>query len=129
MGIAITQTVLESNISSKLPAYIASATIPLGLNPQQLGPVIGAATGDVTLIGAILAGRIPGVTPQILGAASAAAAQAFSDSYRLAWAVVLPFSVVGGLSLVLFKRNREQLDYIIDAPMEHVHHHHTDTKA
>jgi hypothetical protein len=65
IGIAVTNTIFTSKLAGKLPNYIAAATLPLGLNPAQLGPVIGAATGDEALIATILAGRIPGITPQM----------------------------------------------------------------
>ena len=124
VGVAITSTILESNTQQKIPAYIAAAVLPLGANPEQLGLIIGAAAGNEAIIAAIMQGQIPGVTPQIFGAAAAAAANAFADSYRKAWIPVIVMAAVGMVSILLLKRNKEQLDYIIDAPLQHVHRDH-----
>lgn len=73
-------------------------------------------------------GQIPGVTPQIFGAASEAVTRAFADSYRLAWIPVIVLSAIGLASITLLKRNKKQFDYVIDAPLEHVHHRHAHVK-
>lgn len=129
MGLAIVQSILSIETGKKIPSYIAQAVLPLGANPAQLGPIIGAATGNEALIEAILKGQIPGVTPQILGAAAQASEQAFADSHRFAWIPVIVASVIGLTSLLLLKRNKKQFDYIIDAPLEHVHHRHAQRQA
>lgn len=124
VGSTITATILSTKSTEKIPAYVASATLPLGLSPQLLGPVIGAAAGDAELIQAILSGKIPGVTPQILGIASAAVEHAWSDSFKFSWIAVVAFGVLGLVSVSLLRRDRQKLDYIIDQPLEHVHHKH-----
>jgi hypothetical protein len=124
VGVAVVTSILDSKTNEKIPAYVAEAVLPLGANPQQLGVIIGAATGDETLIAAIMQGQIPGVTMQIFGAAASAASRAFADSYRIAWIPVIVLSGVGLASILLLKRNKKQFDYVIDAPLEHVHHRH-----
>lgn len=124
VGTAVVNAIINSKVNASLGANIAHDTIPLGLNPQLLGPVIGAATGDTELIAAIEHGAIPGITPQILGAAFNAAHQTFSDAMKTAWIFITAVTAVALLSILLLKRNRHQLDYIIDAPLEHVHHRH-----
>lgn len=84
--------------------------------------MIGAATGDAKLIAAIEHGAIPGITPQILGAAFNAAHQTFSDAIKTSWIFITAVTALALLSVLLLKRNRHQMDYIIDAPLEHVHH-------
>lgn len=124
VGTAVVNTIINSKVNANLGSSIAHDTIPLGLNPQLLGPVIGAATGDTKLIDAIQHGAIPGITPQILGAAFNAAHQTFSDATKTAWIFITAVTAVALLSILVLKRNRHQLDYIIDAPLEHVHHRH-----
>lgn len=124
VGVAVVSSILNSNTGEKIPAYVAQAVLPMGANPQQLGVIIGAATGNEQLIGAIMQGQIPGVTPPIFYAAANAVAEAFADSYRLAWIPVIAFSALGIASVLLLKRNKNQFDYVIDAPLQHVHHSH-----
>lgn len=119
-------SILNSKTSTKIPEYVASAVLtpPLNANPSQLGIIIGAATGNEDLIGQIMQGKIPGVTPQMFGAANEAVVRAFADSYRLSWVPVIVLSGIGLTSIMLLKRNKKQFDYVIDAPLEHVHHRH-----
>lgn len=64
IGLAVSNTILTSKINKALPEYIAAAVLPQGLNPQLLGPVIGAAaSGDPAVIAQVA--QIPGVTPQM----------------------------------------------------------------
>lgn len=128
VGVAVVTSILNSKTGTKIPAYVAEAVLPLGANPAQLGVIIGAATGDESLIAAIMQGQIPGVTPMIFGIASEAVARAFADSYRMAWIPVIVLSAVGLASILGLKRNKKQFDYVIDAPLEHVHHHHAHAK-
>lgn len=122
VGTAVVNSIINSKAGTKLPAYIAEATLPLGLDPHLLGPVIGAATGDVQLINAIEHGAFPGISPAILGAAFGAAHRAFLDSIKPAWIFVASVTAAAILCCLLLKRNKRQFDNIIDAPLEHVHH-------
>lgn len=131
MGVAVVTSILNSKTGTKIPEYVAAAVLPppLSANPAQLGVIIGAATGNEELITAIMQGQIPGVTPQIFGAAAEAATRAFADSYRIAWIPIIVLSAVGLASIMLLKRNKKQFDYVIDAPLEHVHHRHAQAKG
>lgn len=64
IGTAATRSVLNQKTKVNIPKYIAAATIPLGLNPKNLGPVIAAGTsGSAKSIQAALA--VPGVTMEM----------------------------------------------------------------
>lgn len=64
IGQAVANAVVQNKLEVQLPARIAAATIPAGLNPELLGQVIPAlASGNPELIGALL--KLPGVTPEM----------------------------------------------------------------
>jgi hypothetical protein len=64
----------------------ASAVIPLGFNPSNLGPLIGALLSHGST------SSIPGITPQILGAAMGGMASAQAYAFRITWFAFLPAS-------------------------------------
>lgn len=60
---------------------IAGAVIPLGLNPKDVGAFIGAFTShdDAALF------QIPGVTPQMAGAAGHALLETYAGGFKNVW--------------------------------------------
>lgn len=99
IGLGIFTAILNSAIAGKLPAKIAAAVVPLGLNPQALPLFIGAlaAHNDAALF------AVPGVSPQIIGAGVQALQQAYLESFRGVWiaAAVVSFVTMIGTSLLI----------------------------
>lgn len=129
VGSVVSQVIASSKQSVKIPGYTAEATLPLGLDPSLLGTVITAATGNPQLIAEISAGQVPGVSPEVLAAAFEAVHRAFSDSYKYVYIAAVPFCVIGTASILTLKRNKGQQDYIVDAPLQDIHHRHADKEA
>ena len=90
---------LLATAEDDLPAKIAAAVVPLGLNPQALPLFIGAlaAHNDAALF------AVPGVSPQIIGAGVQALQQAYLESFRGVWiaAAVVSFVTMIGTSLLI----------------------------
>lgn len=84
VGLAIENAIFNSVFTTEIPKKIAAAVIPLGLPPTSIRGLIGALT---TQNEAALA-KIPGVTPEIIGAAGGALLQSYSDSFRYCWIAV-----------------------------------------
>jgi hypothetical protein len=75
---AIGNAIFNSQINKYLPKDIAAAVLPLGLEPQQLGPFISAlATHNNAALS-----EIPGVTPEVVGAGAHGLQQAYITSLR-----------------------------------------------
>jgi Major Facilitator Superfamily len=81
VGLAINTALLNGALATNIPAKIAAATLPLGLPPTSLGPLIGALASQNQ---SALA-HIPGVTPQVIGAAVGALKDAYGIGFRDAW--------------------------------------------
>lgn len=91
IGLAIYSAVFSSKLKTELPKNIAAAVLPLGFPPAQLGQLIGAmASGNQAAVAAI-----PGVNPQLLGAASHALTEAYKASFRNVWLVAAVISGIG----------------------------------
>ena len=90
VGLAINTALFNGALATNIPAKVAAATIPLGLPPTSLGPLIGALTSENQ---SALA-HIPGVTPEVIGAAAGAIKDAYSIGFRYAWIVACCFSAL-----------------------------------
>ena len=132
VGLAINNAIFNSTLSTQIPKKIAAAVLPLGFPPTSMGVLIGAlTTQDQALLG-----KIPGITPPIIGAAANALLQAYALSFRYCWISAACFcfvAVVGtfhrcsingihranvGLASLLFFDPKEQFNAHIDAPAE-----------
>lgn len=92
--LAICQAVFSSSQAKEIPSRVAAATLPLGLPPTSIGPLLGALqTRDPKEIFAV-----PGVSPRIVGAAGAAVLDAFAVTFRWMWVVGGVFIIVGAIS-------------------------------
>jgi MFS family permease len=90
VGLAINNAVFNDALSTEIPKKIAAATLPLGLPPQSLGVLIGAIAGNDQ---ALLA-HVPGITPQIIGAAVGALQSAYEVGFKNAWITSCAFTAV-----------------------------------
>ena len=106
VGVAAFSAIFNSKLTVKLPEYVAGATLPLGLAPTSLGPLIGAlASGSVAA-----AEAVPGVTLEIIQAAGAAITQAYSDSFRYLWILNVAFTVLAIIACFFLEPTRQFMD-------------------
>lgn len=91
VGFAINNAIFNSSLQKELPSKIAAAVLPLGFNPKELGALIGAMASQ----NQAAVGGIPGITPQIIGAAASALEEAYRLSFRKLWIAAAVFSAAG----------------------------------
>ena len=106
VGLAINSALLNGALATNIPAKTAAATIPLGLPPTSIGPLIEAlGSSNETALA-----HIPGVTPKIIEAAAGAIKDSYSIGFRDAWIAACCFTAVGvvGKSLSIWKRPAER---------------------
>lgn len=98
IGLSIYSALFSSRIATALPNSIASAVVPLGFNPQYLGMLIGAlnAHDDELMM------KIPGITPQIIGAAVGGLKTGYLVSFRWVWGVAGILSAVAAVRKYIF---------------------------
>lgn len=90
VALAINNAIFNSSIGREIPSRVAAAVLPLGLPPTSIGALIGALQSQKPA--AIF--TVPGVTPQIAGAAGQAISQAFAVSFRWVWVSAACFCAV-----------------------------------
>lgn len=95
VGLAIDTAIFNSALSTEIPEKIAAAALPLGLPPSSLGMLIGGLTAHDEEILA----HVPGITPQIISAASQALVRAYGVGFRNCWIAASCFCAVAVIGM------------------------------
>lgn len=91
IGGAVAQTVyvsiLQNKLTFNLPALVTPAALNAGLPKSSLPQLFaGITAGNFT--------SVPGITPEIIAAASAATQKAYIESFRIVFYATIPFGVL-----------------------------------
>ncbi|KAL3459727.1 major facilitator superfamily domain-containing protein [Aspergillus heterothallicus] len=93
----IFQKTLPPNLGSK----VATALLPLGIQPERLGDIIQALnTGDLSLVGKVLNGD-----PQAIQGALVAFSEAYALSFRYLWICASAAAAVGLIASIFVHEN------------------------
>jgi len=123
LGTAIAGAVFRGKLGSALPSYIGAVAVKNGVAESSIPDFIAGITGDDPTT----TESIPGVTASVVAAGLAAMSEAYSHSFHYVWYVVLPFLVVALVCVAVLAPINKQMTYIIDRPVEEIHHHHHHT--
>ena len=93
VGLPVYNAIFNAKISANLSPQIASHVLPLGLSPKVLPEFISALAADN--VPALI--RIPGVTPEIIGAGAEGLKTAYLLSFRYVWVTAACLSFVGAI--------------------------------
>jgi hypothetical protein len=118
---AIASAALDIRLEEYIPEYISAAALQAGLPTDSLGLFIAAITGhgpppDFD--------NIPGASPAIIAAGSAALKQAYADGLRVVCIIAAPFGVVACIATFFLGDLSDVMDYAVDAPVEELHAKH-----
>ncbi|KAJ9625494.1 hypothetical protein H2203_004251 [Taxawa tesnikishii (nom. ined.)] len=114
VGLAINSAIFSNTLSSNLPKDVAAAVVPLDFPLESLGELIQAlASNDPATIA-----KVPGATPQIIGAAVEALKEAYSTSFRNTWIAACSFCAVGVVAACFCRNPTSEFNGHIDAPAE-----------
>ncbi|BGP33028.1 hypothetical protein JCM10296v2_004817 [Rhodotorula toruloides] len=112
VGYAIAEAIYGSLTNTQIPENILKAVVPMGFNPQYLGPLIG-----FLLSGQGLA-AIPNITGPMIGAASAALTETQAHAYKIVWFAFLPGSILAASGCAMFHNPKERMNWVTDAPLD-----------
>lgn len=94
IGLVVNNAIFNAAANSNIPSKVAGAVIPMGVEPSYLeGLITGLMSGNLELIAAI-----PGITPEIIGAAAEALRSGYSIALRNVWIAAACFTVPGVIS-------------------------------
>ena len=97
VGLAIYNAVFNHGVSANLGSKVAAATLPLGLPPSSLGPLIVSLTSG----NSAAANRVPGATLDIIQAGGLAVQEAFVIAFRYVWISAGCFTLVALVGTVI----------------------------
>ncbi|KAL5331986.1 hypothetical protein ACEPPN_001529 [Leptodophora sp. 'Broadleaf-Isolate-01'] len=116
-GSAVVNVIVNNKLNSTLSSKVTKAALGAGLPASSLGDLFTAmATGDPTAFAAVV-----GLTPEILGSAMHASQKAYAAAYRLAWASIIPFTVLAIVAVACLKGVKDLMTERVEATVEHVH--------
>lgn len=105
VGTTIYYNIFNTQIQTKLPAYIGAAAAKAGLPKADLMAFVGAFATQ----GPKAASAVPGSSPSIIAAAALAERWAFADSLKYVWYATLPFSVICMICCLFFPNIRKYM--------------------
>jgi hypothetical protein len=104
IGNAIYFNIFYNKINTNLPKYIAEYVLAAGLPLTSLEPFIGALLTDPTKLA-----LVPGVTPEIVAAATVGSRWAYSESLKYVWLTSIAFGAISIVACVFIKSIRKYL--------------------
>ncbi|KPI35263.1 uncharacterized protein AB675_3769 [Cyphellophora attinorum] len=112
VGIAVFSALLNSGMSS-LGTNIAAKTLAMGLPPTSLAALIGnLVAGNYTALA-----QVPGVTPEIIGAASEILLESYKFGLRNGWAFTAAASAIAVVCCLFLVDPKAEFNAHIDAPV------------
>lgn len=91
---ALYSSVLNNELSKKLPEHVIPAATSAGLPQSSLEALFAAITaGDFS--------AVPGISEEIIGAVGGAVKEAYAESFKMVFYATIPFSVLLLLSSTL----------------------------
>lgn len=100
IGYSIYYSIFTSKLKNKLPTYVATAAFKAGLPLGSIMSFVGAFVTDPTKVA-----LIPGVTPEIVAAATKGLQWAYSDSLKYVWYSSLPFGILCIIGCLVLEKN------------------------
>jgi hypothetical protein len=102
IGYSIYYAIFSAKLKKKLPTLLAGAIVQAGLPLTSVPGFIGTFLTDPTQLA-----TVPGVTPQVIGAAAAASKIAYAESLRFVWYTTIPFGVMTTIAVLVMGNTRK----------------------
>jgi Fungal trichothecene efflux pump (TRI12) len=117
---AILSSVLNNSLASKLGPYITKVGLKAGLPQSSITAFVAAVEAK----NATLLATVPGATQDIFNAGLYAQKKAYAESLRTVFIITLPFGLIACIACFFMADLRKEMNYIVDAPLEHLHAKH-----
>lgn len=114
IGFTIYNAIFTDKLTTALPATIAEYAIQAGLDPAEATTFVTAAISDPAA-----AQAMPGVTPDILAAATLGTRWAYANSLPYVWYSSIPFGVVTVIVCLFLPDVRKYMTSRVAARIEH----------
>ncbi|KAL8290598.1 hypothetical protein RQP46_002856 [Phenoliferia psychrophenolica] len=123
IGVAIATSIFNSKVAINLPKYIVPVVLEAGLPASSLPAFIAnLAAGNIAALE-----QVPGVTAEIIGVGAIALKQGFAQCFKYIWYFEIPFMVLALVAVSLLTSVKEQMNWIINRPVEEIIYKHGET--
>ncbi|KAH8900627.1 MFS general substrate transporter [Thozetella sp. PMI_491] len=112
-GSAVLDAIINGHLESDYTPAVAAAAEGAGLPASSVPALIAAIKSGQT-------SGVPGATPDVWAAALDASRWQYARAYNLAWASIIPFVVLGIVSIAFLKGVKELMTEKVEATVEHV---------
>ena len=113
-GSAVLDAIINGKLAKTYAPKVSAAAIQAGLPSSSVRALLEAMGTGKGLM------AIPGITPDVLGAASKASEWAYAHAYNLAWWSILPFVVIALIAEGCLKGVKELMTERVEATVENV---------
>jgi hypothetical protein len=112
-GSAVLDAIINGVLNSSYATKVSNAAIQKGLPESSVSALLAAMSAGTSLMG------VPGVNASIANSAEQASHDAYAHAYHLAWASIVPFVVLGIVSVACLKGVKHLMTDKIEATVEH----------
>jgi hypothetical protein len=113
-GSAVLDAIIQGVLGSHWAPEVSDAAVQAGLPDSSLPSFLAAMQAGIAYTG------IPEVNASIISNAESASHNAYAHAYHLAWASIIPFVVLGIVSVACLKGVEHLMTDTIEATVEHV---------
>lgn len=110
--------IINSRLASRYAPAVSSAAIGAGLPESSLESLLAAFAAGTIGQG------VEGATPQVWEAAVSASRWEYARAYRLGWASIIPFVVIGLVSVSFLRGVKELMTEKVEVSLEYTDHQH-----
>lgn len=113
-GSAVLNGIINEKLDSNYVPDVSSAAVVAGLPESSIGELLDAfQTGNMTALT-----EVPGLNATILAAATDASHWVYAHAYRLAWASIIPFTVLAIIAVAFMTSVKPLMTEKIEASVE-----------
>ncbi|KAH7126497.1 major facilitator superfamily domain-containing protein [Dactylonectria estremocensis] len=120
-GSAVIDAIVNGRLKSHYASAVAKAAVTAGLPEKSVSALLQAFT-----TGQIESSDVDGANSAVWNAAISESRWQYAYAYRLAWASVIPFTVLAIIAVASLKGVKELMTEKVEATVEHVEHDKTD---
>lgn len=113
-GSAVLNAIINGKLATTYASQVGDAAVNAGLPESSVPALIEALQSGIGL------DAVKGINPQIQESAVVASQWAYAYAYRLAWASIIPFVILGFIAVACLKGVKELMTEKVEATVEHI---------
>ncbi|OGE55170.1 hypothetical protein PENARI_c005G08212 [Penicillium arizonense] len=121
VGVTIFSTIFSSKLDSYLPEKVTKVLVAAKMEPTTISELFPGILQAISAGSADALVQIPGISSKTADLIQAAAAEAYSDSFRFIWYTLIPFGAVSMVISAFLKSTKKQMTSVVAAGVQRRH--------